>query len=176
MTVLALTQCRRLPSGEVYIAWTTGDFGPPYRVFVNGVQVATTRATRMLKLIALDESAIIEVLDDPSASPSIVRSARLNLGWAQSSGADHYRVERKIDSVWTEIDRVKDTGAATYSYRTPPLADDTVHELRVVPQGTNGLDGTALTFNALEMIRHPDVPDVAFAFNDTAGTVTITAA
>lgn len=174
MAALVITTATRLPGGMVYLRWTVGDFGPPYRIFVNGVHVDTTQATELRIYVPEGETPPIDVIDDPDEEPEVVRSSRLTLGWSQSSDVDHYRVERFISSTWTEIGRVKETGDSAYSFRTPVLDDDTTHQLRVVPVGSNGLDGTAQQFNDFKVIRHPDVPDVAFLFDDGTAKVTIT--
>jgi hypothetical protein len=81
-------------------------------------------------------------------------------------------VERNITSVWTTQATIKEDGRSDYEYRTVALDDDASLELRVIPVGTNGEDGTALTVTA-ETVRHPDPPFLDITYNDTAATLTI---
>lgn len=155
------------------VAWTSSANGP-FRVIRDGRQIDETFATQYVLHVGQGEAPIVEVLADPDAVPTFAKSSRLTLSWDASPNTKEYRIEKWDGFAWVTFDRMRETGEKSYIYRTATLADDTVYSFRVVPVGMNGNDGTPAVFRNLKMIRHPDPPNVAYAFNAGPGTVTIT--
>lgn len=156
------------------ITWGSTLGSPTYRVHVDGVLASTQTAASFDITVDDNWQPVVEVLDD-SSDPQPAFPAQLVLGWRTDSDAAEYRIEQKVAGVWTEHATVARSSAAYQSYTTPALADQTTHEWRVIPIDTAGNDGTAIAFSTL-MVRHPDIPDVSFAYSAGTGKVTISAA
>ena len=84
------------------------------------------------------------------------------------------RIEEYVDSEWAFLRSVPDDGSAQFSVTTDPIDDDTERQFRVRPFDAGGNDGTAITVS-VTLARHPDPPNVTYAFDDGTKTVTITA-
>lgn len=166
------------------VSWSSDLGAPPatgYRVFRNGVQIGGTVYVESMDFtLDAGESLVVEVLDDPDASPSSAFPSRLTLGWRPVSGAASYRVDEYVASVWTARRVLLEDGSPYYRYETRVLEDVTSHQFRVVPVDEAGNDGTALSFTVL-MVRYPDAPwpdaEAAshFAYDDGTNEVTVSA-
>lgn len=166
---------RRIAPNTFRVAWTSDLADPTFRVFRNGRKVGKTKDTAWTFSVAPGESPVIEVTDDGSA-PARVFPRRVLLTWfGTDPDVDHYRVDKKVSGSWEEKGRVRRRDGVYYDWRSAWLADDTVHEFRVVPVGKNGNDGPALTWSVL-MVGYPDPPDVSYDYDAGTGKVTISAA
>jgi len=171
----------RLEAGTYLIKWEAVG-SPPYRIFLDGVHVATTYSRNsdgvssfVLFVENDDEVRIVEVLDDPNAEPTAVNPQRFELSWTPVDDAASYRLEKYVDGAWArEEEIVADAALSVYRAVSVTLDDDTSHQYRVVPVGTNGNDGTPVAVTK-HMIRHPDPPQVTVAVN-VDRTLTITEA
>lgn len=172
LPTLTLLPPIRVSEARFLVQWETALSGPFY-VWRDGQLVTVTHSNSVY--IASDrdrEDVIFDVFATPTERPLFVRSNRLKIEWTATTLTREYRVERNIASVWTTQATIKEDGQSQYAYRTFALDDDTLQQLRVIPVGTNGEDGTALTLTA-ETVRHPDPPFLDITFNDTAATLTI---
>ena len=80
-----------------------------------------------------------------------------------------------MESEWTERARVRHRETAYMQWMTRWLEDETSHQFRVVPVGTNGNEGTARTLTCL-MVRNPTPPDVDYAYSNSTNKVTVSEA
>lgn len=156
--------------------WTSDLDDPTYRVYVNGVYQATTKANTWTLAVQETESITIEVFDDEVTRPQIAVRAPVVMTWQSVAGTSKYRVEQLIDSVWTIVKEVK-SDDPNLRYVSPPLADSvTEHELRVTSVGTNENESSPVAVSVINR-RHPDPPeDTTFAYDPGDNTVTISAA
>ena len=146
---------------------------PTFYIYIDGILVTQTNQTEYMLLVSSTDNIIIEILDTAAAVPTEVFPGRIRLGWFWSDNTDYYRIDEYIASVWTERVKIKDnTGYMDWQSRF--LEDEQSHQFRLVPIGTNGNEGVAKEVTIL-MIRHPDTPDVSYAYSDSTNKVTITA-
>jgi hypothetical protein len=158
------------------LSWTSDGPGPFYVYDLSeGGLIGTTYQTAFTITLEPGESRVIEVRESAYAVTPRGYPSRLLLFWYAVAGTSYYRVEEYAGGLWTLRQMIYDRGQGHFSYRTPPLEDGSVASWRVVPVGTNGSEGTPATWTAL-MVRHPDPPQVAFAYDEDTGTVAITAA
>lgn len=173
------------------LTFTSDLAAPTFRLYRDGILIRTIAGTDDNGDIGSNGEAVVEVagdtfpvftvVDDDTAAAPDGYPDHVTLGWyaadgpASSALTDYYRVDQYDGAEWNEVGRVPDTGAGYFTWASGTLADDTTHTFRVVPIGRNGNAGTAVTF-AMLVVRYPDPPNVTYAFNAGAGTVTITAA
>ena len=100
----------------------------------------------------------------------VVALAVLTVVSAGAAATSAYRVEELI-GVWTELARIADDGSAYYRWSSDALDDGSTHTYRVTPVGTNGNDGTPLTFVVL-CVRYPDPPAFTLEYDQGAAEVT----
>lgn len=162
--------------GGWVVLWSSTVTDATYRVYVNGIYQATTKANAWALAVQETESITIEVFDDEVTRPQIAARAPVSMTWLAVAGAQKYRVEQLIDAVWTTVKEVK-SDDPNLSYVSPPLADSvTEHELRVTSVGTNENESSPVAVSVINR-RHPDPPeDTTFAYNEGDNKVTIDAA
>lgn len=144
---------------------------PWFYIYLGGCLIAETPQNQYNIAINMDESSVIEVLDDPDAQPMQIFPGKVRLGWFWAAGTNYYRIDEYIDSNWIERYRMPENNGYL-SWQSRFLEDGQTHIFRVVPVGTNGNEGTARQFAVL-MCRRPDVPDVGFGYNEGAGDILI---
>jgi len=174
MTV-TISEPERLDSRTWRTSWSSDLEDPAFYVYRDGYLVAVTALGSMEFHIEGGESLVLEILDDADALPAAGFPGRLLLAWNSVDDADHYMIEEYVDSEWMERAQIADAGKPCFTWRTRFLEDCTEHQFRITPVGTNGNEGDPLTFIVL-MVRHPDVPDVAYDYDDETAKVTISAA
>lgn len=172
--LMLLLEPQQVTPNQWLLQWVA--FVPgPYYVWVDGAFRGATYQTAMrIVAEATAERAVVDVFTSPDAVPEPVRSSRFILRWGATDDTREYRLEQYIDSSWETEATFTDDGGADYTYRTSALADSEVHQLRVVPIGNNGLDGTPLAVSK-RMVRHPSAPNQVTAFNDGEATLTLSA-
>lgn len=160
---------------KVRMSWTSDQMNPTYYVYVRGV-LRIQLANSIELTIADGETPVIQVLDDANTIPATFYPDHVLLQALRPTGTyDYLRVDQYIDSEWTEIDRQIDEGKRYPSYKTGPLADDTNHQFRFVFVGTNGNEGTAVSWSFL-MVRRPDPPVASYSLDEGTGAITVTIA
>ncbi|HRS28490.1 MAG: hypothetical protein KBG29_15250 [Pseudomonadales bacterium] len=92
---------------------------------------------------------------------------RVTVEWLRSPGGqvERYLVQaRPAGGDWQTLAKVRATGAWSQRCVTPPLADDTVYELRVVVVARDGSQGVALNLGSFHNVRYPDqvAPDISW--------------
>lgn len=159
----------------IELRWETLLRGP-FRVYVDGVLVKTTYQRRAILHVGPEEFPTFDVLtDEESAELADARSARLVLQWNAAALADYYTVKQYVGGQWVTVTEIPAEGRQHFTFVTDALADDTEHRFKVYPMRTGGAAGAELSITR-HQIRDPDPPDVELSYNDTAGTVTISAA
>ena len=134
---------------------------------------ATTRTWKTIQ-VSPGEHVSLEVLDtaDP---PQSVYPGRMMLQWEAVNAAGQYRIEEYVSGVWTTRRTVLSSYDEVMRHMTRYLEDETTHQFRVVPVGTNANDGTEKNFSAL-MVRRPDVADLVGTYSAVTGRLTWAAA
>lgn len=145
--------------------------GVLFRVYRDGLLVAQTQQTECIVAIAPGTSPVFEVLDDPDAEPSDGFPPFVTLQWAQTRDTAQYRVEEFISGNWTTLAVIPEEDAAYNRWSSEPLDDGSTHDYRVVPVGTNGNDGTPVTFAVL-IVRVPDPPNFTMSYFSGAHLLT----
>jgi len=158
----------------VRFSWTSNLDDPTFWVYRNGVLATVTKATSVTWSVDPAEELVVEVLDDANAKPARSFPGRFTLHWQGTAGVDHYRIEESVSGVWTTRGRVADIGQNYFRWVSRWLEDETTHQFRIIPVGTNKNEGTPKTFSAL-MVRNPDVPDVNWSYDAGTKKVTISA-
>jgi hypothetical protein len=151
------------------IRWTS-DVTPPvtFKVFIEGVLaspdgiVSHDGAGSWVLSVPPGEFPFFEVLDT-DCIPSIAFSGHLLLQW-YGTGNHSYRVEKYNGASWDLQEILVDDGRGYFSWRSPWLADVTVHTYRIVPVSSANNQGTPLSLVSL-MVRHPDSPNVEVTYN-----------
>lgn len=153
--------------------WSSDGADPLYRIYRNGRFVRATVENSAVFTTRPGTWEVIEVVDDLQ-TPRRAAQLEAIITVAAAAGAAGYRIEELVDSVWSPLLTVDDDGSSEYSVTTPPLLGVQTYQFRVVPYDAAGNDGspTAVTF---EIKRHPDPPEVDYAFDDVTKTVTLTA-
>lgn len=155
------------------IRWVSALEGPFY-VYRDGVLVVVTWSKQVHAWAEEDEEgSIIDVYARETDVPPIVRSSRFELRWGAVAETDHYRVEKYVDEAWALERAISSHGDAPYVYRSDFVGANEAAEYRVLPVGTNGVEGDAVSFTK-HAVRHPYQPSHTMAFNDGEGTVTLT--
>ena len=160
-------------SGTVYYHW-----------YVDGTWVASTTAASYAFRLAVGDQVQIEVIDttdaafDPVAGAPAGYPARSTLWWIRVLDADvdggQYRIEQKQDAGdWTVVGQVAaEAGRWDYSFLTPRLVDLADYTWRIVPVDRAGNDGTPIVRGPRKIVRRPDAPRFAIAFDE--GTLRVT--
>jgi hypothetical protein len=168
---VTITQTRLGPT-TILFQWSSTLSEPTYYVYLDGNLIdVTTRTYRVIDL-APYESVQIEVTDDPEETPADAWPGRLILSWYPVTNALKYQIREYSDGEWTDRATVIARGEAIFRWTTPPLADVTQHQWRVVPVGDNNLEGNPLEYDVY-MVRRPTPPDLALTYDDQTGVVTV---
>ena len=155
------------------ISWTSTNPDARFFVFVDGIQRLSNSLITFIDIsVQVGQNVFVQVFDSENDIARAGFPNRFTLGWFRVPATAQYRVEEFVSAVWIVRARINDLGEGFFQFISGPLADDTVHQFRVIPVGTNGNDGTALTFST-RMIRIPDPPSVVHTYNGS-GTPTFT--
>ena len=158
------------------VSWTSDASDPTYYVYRDGALVQQSAAASIVLALEPGEQLWLEVYDAAPTDRPRYFAAAVRLQWQRCSvEVDYFRVDQYVGSSWVELQRIPDEGLEYVAFVTPQLADDTVHQFRMVPVGLDGNAGTAITFDH-HMVRRPDVPAVGYAYDDETGELTISAA
>lgn len=166
-----------LRDGVWLVEWSS-DLGSDtvFYVYVDGDLYAVTQLTWMtFSTSGSTESMVIKVLDEVAGADDPAWGARALMAWYAVAGTDYYLVEEYVASAWTEVQRIVDRGEGYFRWESRVLEDITTHQFRVTAMGTNGNLGTPTSLTILA-VRHPNPPNVAFAWDDATQVVTISAA
>lgn len=161
------------------VTWSSSLGSPEYYVYQDGKLVTKTFAETWTFHIpspkdtdAPREDPLISILDD-STPPGYTSPGRIYLSWYPDPDAAYYLIEEEIESVFTEVVRIPETGRGYYRWLTQWLTDGYETAWRITPVDAAGNSGTPFDFEFTQ-VRHPDTPNVEFSYSDITGTVTIT--
>lgn len=147
----------------IRIDWTTTG-ADDYYVYLDGVLAATVSRLWYQFTLATGEQVQIEVCDSSSDVPATAYPGNALITWQRDSEASYYIVQQYVDSAWTTVRTVQDTGVPYYQYRSAFLDDCTTHQFRVVPVDANEIQGTPKEFTFL-MVRYPDAPSATYTYD-----------
>jgi hypothetical protein len=173
MAITSVTQTIIGPN-MVRVTWASDDPTPLFRIWRDGLLVATTTATYMDFYLEAGENMVLDVYDDTTV-PSAAFPGRMVLFWYHVAGAEKYRIEEYIAAAWVAQRTILDDGKGSFTYTTRFLEDGQYHKFRVVPVGTNGNDGLPIERRML-VVRHPSVPEVSYSYSAVNYKVTIASA
>lgn len=158
-------------SGTIYYHW-----------YLDGFWVASTTAPRRDFLLPLGDQVRVDVLDtldadfDPIANAPAGWPSRRLLWWLRSldGGIEHYRLEQKKGAGdWSAVAVVRHQNESwSYELLSDRLDDLSQYTWRIVPVDAAGNDGTPFTIGPEEIVRTPDAPDFAIAFDNQTTKVT----
>lgn len=105
----------------------------------------------------------IDVYDEDESRPMSGVAAGMTLRWKAVTGAVMYRVEHYNGSTWDAVQTIIENGQKLYRLTVKGLADETVHQLRVVATDSAGTEAVVYTNSGL-LVRHPDIPSQAYSY------------
>lgn len=152
--------------------WESDQASPTYYLYIDARLAETTTRTWKQLDVARGEVIQFDVFDESVSQPDPAYPSRALIAWDAVTDAVSYRIDQYVDSTWSELVLLRDTGATYYRYLTAVLDDDTSYLFRVVPIAENNIEGIAREVS-LFMIRRPNPPDVTYAYNATSATITI---
>src|SRR5215203_3174978 len=88
-------------SGAFRLTWSSDQVDPVYRVYRDGLLIATTRLGIWVTPAVPDEFPTFEVLDHAEGDPQQAYPARLTLAWYSDPAVASYQVQQYVDAVWT---------------------------------------------------------------------------
>jgi len=162
-------------AGVVYYCW-----------YLDGILIDTTTSPRLWIQTAVGYQARLEVIasndpdfDTESNAPAGWPSRRL-IWWVRSVDSDvvSYRVEQDQDGGgWSTVATVAAVADQwEYQVLSDRLEDLAQYTWRVVPIDAAGNDGTPIAAGEEKIVRTPDAPNFAIAFDDGTTKVTFSAA
>lgn len=154
------------------ITWSTSLSNPEFYVYKDGALVTKTFAEMWTFRLAPGEDPLISIRDD-STPPGYTWPGRIYLSWYPDPDASYYLIEEEIESVFTEVARIPETGLGYHRWLTQWLPDGYKTVWRITPVDVAGNSGEPLDFKYTQ-VRHPDTPDVEYSYSEITGTVTIT--
>lgn len=150
----------------------------PYDVWLNGeCLLRQTAATSfVVEYYGEDAEPWIEVLDSTDVDPaqSELYSPRLRLQWRGQVDAQHYAVQRfNVDTEeWDDAQFIAELGRGYCWTKTPPEADGTEAEWRVVAQDSRGYESPVVVVDRV-MVCNPGTPVVAGVYDSGTGDLTV---
>jgi hypothetical protein len=142
-----------------------------FYIYLDGRLIATSLQKEISIGVNLDESYVVEILDDINEIPMQVFPGKARLFWFSSEDTDYYKVDEYITDAWVTRAQIRDNGGYM-SLESRFLEDGISHQFRIIPVGTNGNEGAAKEFAVL-CVRHPDVPAVSYDYDSENQTITI---
>ncbi|MBX3465276.1 MAG: hypothetical protein KF878_00065 [Planctomycetes bacterium] len=174
--------------GDTTRVYATSDLAGAvtYHWYLDGAWLGATSSPWRDVQLPPGDQARVDVVDttdpdhDPIANAPAGFPARRSLWWVRSLDADasHYVVEQQKDGGdWATVARVVQAPEAwSLAWLSGRLDDLALYAWRVTPYDAAGNAGTARVFGPERIVRRPDAPDFALAFDDETARVTIGAA
>ena len=184
---MAITSYSTTRLGDTTVVTVTSDLTDTiyYHWYVDGQWVGmTTQPSRGFQVSA-GEQLRVECLDTNDADYDYTANApegwpaRKTLWWVRSlaTDVDHYRIDQQEDGgAWETIGRVWPVlGQWSYRHTTERLTDLAVYSWRILPVDAAGNEGAATTIGPEQIVRAPDAPAFAAAFDPDTRRVTFAA-
>lgn len=163
----------RISTTTYLLSWATDQTTPTFRVYRDGVLIATTTGLSIEVTIAGEDYPRFDVFDDDTSVPAAVFPRRMILAWYGISSAVSYRIEEYVGGVWTQRASIVDRGQGYFLWESRVVEDVTTHQFRIIALDANGLESAAMTKAAL-MVRVPDPPATAWTYVNGSLTPTVT--
>ncbi len=143
------------------LTWGSTLGTPTYYIYKNGVLDLITTEEQIQYDLQDGENIIVDVFDSISDTPGDAFPNFATLQWNPSADgeAKTYQVQQFIDSVWTVVSTLPDTGRPIYRYQTSILTDDVTHQFRIIPVDTNSANQGSVRNITFRMRRYPPAPD-----------------
>lgn len=180
MSITSVTQQR---SGNGTVVTAVSDLSGTvfFHWYVDGLYVGMSTAGIYSFFLDQDDQVRIDVVDttnpafDPLASPPVGHPARHTIFFVRSKDADvvEYRLAQKKDAeADVDIARVNQRGEWQHRLISPRLDDLSNYKWTVFPIDAAGNEGTSREIGDKTVVRTPDAPNFAIAFD--AGTSRVT--
>lgn len=157
-----------------------------YHWYLDGAYLGMTTSPSRSVYVPAGEQARIEVLDtlDPDWDPIVGAPAgyppKRTLWWLRSQSTDvgSYRVEQcVVGEAWGTVAIVQhQPGQWSYQVASARLTDLTYYQWRIVGIDVLGNEATGITHMARRVVRTPDAPAFAIAYNPATQRVTFSLA
>ncbi len=156
---------------SVLIEYESTESSPTYYIYLDGNLIDITESAEYELGVNINENYILEILDSADESPMQVFPGKIRLNWFASDDVKYYFVDEYINESWKTRKRLNDNGGYM-EFESRFLEDSQNHTFRITPVGINGNEGQAKQFTTL-CVRHPDVPDVSYSYDDETAKITI---
>ena len=156
------------------LQWSSDLPDPTYYIYRDGVLSEVGPAEDRTFFVGADSQVQIEILDDAGATPAEAFPGNAPISWEPVDGAVKYRIERREDPDWVEVQTLNATKWTTFQYQSPTLDDVTEHKFRVIPIDIGDIDGSAREFSFF-MVRRPDRPLVTYTYDEGTAKITVAA-
>jgi hypothetical protein len=162
-----------IDKGGGYWSFTWDDTGNgPYRIIVDGKQVATVDGTTLDLLSKYNTvPPSIEVEEEGVVALSERFPPSVSIQWLRVVGAVAYIVERNVGGVWRKAGTVHETGESVYRHEEPANDGETV-QLRVSAQDAFGNSSSPLVFS-IGLVAVPSTPEGSLEASYSTGNITI---
>lgn len=172
---VTITEITSVDPQVVRLSFESTDAPATLRVYREGSLVSTIESQdgkgSVLLSVAPEDSPFIEILDD-DGPPVPAYPGRFTIQWPSIAGASSFRIEEYVGAAWDTLATLPAEPVGSNRFLTRWLEDGQVHQFRVTPIDSQGVDGTAVVRTAL-MVRHPDVPQPTVAYSALTAKVTV---
>lgn len=160
------------------LTWGSTLSTPTYYIWINGVLSQTTVEEELQIDLQTGENVIVDIFDSVSDTPGDAFPNFATLQWNPSGDGESfkYKIQQFVDAAWATLAVIPDTGLSVYRYETQVLADDTVHQFRIIPIDFNDANEGAIRSISFRMRRYPPAPDVTYSYDSGTGKTTVAAA
>lgn len=151
---------------------TTNTAEPFLTLYRDGLLVDQTHGGAFVQCVDAGAMPLFQVFDYDEPHTPETNVGRIRLSWSAWDAAAAYSIEQWDGSEWEQVGGLYSSGQGSYSWTSPPLADATIAQFRVVGVSPGGLS-TALGAVAGAIIRTPDVPVVTTSVSVSGGVAPI---
>ena len=155
------------------ISWTSTISGATFYVYRDREFVTATGAASQQFRVVPGEYLLLDVFDSSSTVPGYARAGRVYLCWYASAAASSYLVQEYVAAAWVDRQTIPDNGEGFFRFLTRYLEDGSDTSFQVLAIDAADNQATATPF-AVVQVRHPEIPDVSYAYASGTAVVTIT--
>ena len=170
-----VTTAEQIASTTVRYTWSGT---APFDVWLNGECLLrqTTATSFIVEYDGESAEPWIEVLDATDTEPaqSEVYRPRMRLQWRGQTDAAHYAVQRYNPDTdeWDDAQFIAELGRGYCWTKTPPEADGTTAQWRVVAQDSRGYESPVVVESRV-IVCNPRTPVVVGTYDADTGELTI---
>ncbi len=163
--------------GSWAFSWTAGT--GPYQVWLDGLLIASpTVNSYTFRQPGYDTvPPELEILDAADTAENLLYPPYVLLQWRGIQGVSGYVIEiytGASGAPWQFVNTVKESRRGYYSWKSPPLVDDTVVQYRVSAIDLIGNQGPPIAFS-IPVSCHPKAPSVSVTI-DLSGDIVVSGA